>query len=344
MTTIGDVARHAGVSRSTVSYALSGKRTISAETRERIERAVAELGFTPNAGARALKTSQTMVLGLLLQFHADEFAPAMLQYVLPVSQAARAEGYDILMVTDPDGPHAIHRIGDSDMVDGFVLLDVTAEDPRIPSLREVRQPGVLIGLPRDTRELDVIDLDFGEAARMLVDHLNERGHREIVLVSPPHHVVERGGSYVWRFRDAAIERAARYGLQIHAYYGESRSPAIGESVNAILDAHPAATGLVVHNDATIAALPGILRDRGLRVPDDLSVVSLYSRDFGEEFSLPFTAVESAADELGRSGVAQLVRRITRAPDAGPPVARFVAPVLRDRGSTRPVAATRSTQH
>ncbi|HAM25935.1 MAG TPA: LacI family transcriptional regulator, partial [Microbacteriaceae bacterium] len=106
MATIGDVAREAGVSRSTVSYALSGKRPISKETQDRIEAAIKLLGFTVNAGARALATSQTKVLGLLLQFHEDEFAPAMLQYVLPVSDTARELGYDILMVTDVDGPNA----------------------------------------------------------------------------------------------------------------------------------------------------------------------------------------------------------------------------------------------
>ena len=68
MTTIGDVAQLAGVSRSTVSYALSGKRAISRATRERIESAIDELGYTPNAGARALATSQTMVIGLFVQF------------------------------------------------------------------------------------------------------------------------------------------------------------------------------------------------------------------------------------------------------------------------------------
>jgi DNA-binding LacI/PurR family transcriptional regulator len=334
MATIGDVARRAGVSRSTVSYALSGKRSISMETRKRIEMAIADLDFTPNAGARALATSQTMVLGLLLQFHADEFAPAMLQYILPVSEAARAHGYDILMVTDTDGPHAVHRIGDSDMVDGFVLLDVTADDPRVPSLRAVDQPGVLIGLPRDTRGVDVIDLDFAAAARLLVDHLHERGHREILLVTPPQHVVDRGGSYVWRFRDAAIERAAHYGVRIHPFYGESRGSAVRQSMNAILDAWPHATALMVHNDATIAALPTILHERGISTPDDLSVVSLYSRDFGEEFSLPFTAVESAAEELGRTAVSRLVERIQRDGDFSPPKVQLIAPAITDRGSTK----------
>lgn len=332
MATIGDVAREAGVSRSTVSYALSGKRTISRETRERIESAIDRLGFTVNAGARALATSETMVIGLLLQFHADEFPPAMLQYILAISQAARAENYDILMVTDPDGPGAIERITSSNMVDGLVLLDVAHDDPRLNALRLARQPGALIGLPRDTEGLDVFDLDFGEAARLLVDHLYGLGHREITLICPPRHVFERGGAYAWRFRDAALERAARYGILLHTYYGESQQPAIGRSLNAILDARPDATGLIVHNDASIVALPAILQERGIVVPRDLSVVSLYSRDFGRSFQLPYTAIETSPDELGREAVHHLVKRIHDA-EFSPAVVRFIEPELTNRGST-----------
>ncbi|HEY8913511.1 LacI family DNA-binding transcriptional regulator [Lacisediminihabitans sp.] len=334
MATIGDVAREAGVSRSTVSYALSGKRPISRETHDRIDSAIARLGFTVNAGARALATSQTMVLGLLLQFHEDEFAPAMLQYVLPVSDTARELGYDILMVTDADGPSAVRRITSSEMVDGVVLLDVTHADVRLEALRAARQPGALVGLPGDTEDLDVFDLDFGESARMLVDHLFALGHREIMLISPPKHVFDRGGAYGWRFRDAALERAARYGIRVFPYYGESQQPAINQSLTRILDARPTATAMIVHNDATIAALPALLHDRGVRVPDDLSVVSLYSQDFGRTFSLPYTAIETSPDKLGRYAVQQLVRRIINPEQAGPPVVQFIAPELTDRGSSR----------
>ena len=230
MTTIGDVAQFAGVSRSTVSYALSGKRAISRETRERIESAINELGYTPNAGARALATSQTMVIGLFVQFFRDEFSPAMLQYVLPISDAAREWGYDILMVTEEDGPRALQRITDSEMVDGVVLLNVGHEDSRVAPLRAARQPGALVGLPRDTEGLDVFDLDFGEAARMLVDHLYALGHREIILISPHQHVIARGGAYVWRFREAALERGARYGLRIFPYFGETEQPHIASAL------------------------------------------------------------------------------------------------------------------
>jgi len=332
MATIADVAREAGVSRSTVSYALSGNRPISLETRTRIDAAILKLGFTINAGARALATSETMVIGLLLQFHDDEFPPAMLQYILAVSTAARESGYDILMVTDSNGPGAVERITSSNMVDGVVLLDVTHEDPRLDTLRAARQPGALVGLPRNTEELDVFDLDFGESARILVDHLYGLGHQQVILVSPPRHVFERGGAYGWRFRDAAVERAARYGMQIYPYYGESQQPGISRSLNAILDARPQATALIVHNDASIAVLPAVLHERGVEVPRDLSVVSLYSQDFGRSFLLPYTAVETSPDKLGREAVQHLVRRMRNADDS-PAVAKFIEPVLTIRGST-----------
>jgi DNA-binding LacI/PurR family transcriptional regulator len=258
----------------------------------------------------------------------------MLQYVRAVSDTARELGYDILMVTDRNGPNAVRRITSSEMVDGVVLLDVTHADERLEVLRAARQPGALVGLPRDTEGLDVFDLDFGESARMLVDYLYGLGHREIMLVSPPKHVFDRGGAYGWRFRDAALERAARYGIRVYPVYGESQQPAITRSLNAVLDARPTATALMVHNDATIAALPTVLRDRGISVPTDLSVVSLYSQDFGRTFSLPFTAIETSPDKLGRDAVQQLVQRIINPEQAGPPVVKFIAPELTDRGSAK----------
>lgn len=333
--TIRDVARIAGVTPSTVSYALSGKRAISEETRERIQRAIEELDFTPNAGARALALSQTNVLGLFLQFQEDEFAPAMLQYVLPVSTSARTHGFDLLMVTDPDVDAAIRRTTSSAMVDGVVLLDVTYDDPRLEPLRQTKQPVALIGYARDAGGFDAVDLDFGEAARMALDHLVELGHREILLITPPRHVSDRGGSYSWRFRDAAAERAARHGIELHVVEGESRQPGLGAVVTAALDRFRAATALLVHNDATVAALPTLLRERGISVPDDLSVVGIFSAEFGSAFSLPYTAVDTRPDVLGEWAVTRLVQRIADPVKADAPRVRLIEPGFSDRGSTRP---------
>jgi DNA-binding LacI/PurR family transcriptional regulator len=333
---IGDVARAAGVSRSTASYAFSGKRSISPEVRRRVDEAARALGYTPNAGARALATSQTMVIGLLAQFFEDEFAPAMLQYILGISDSARELGYDILLVTEADGAHALDRITKSRMVDGVVLLNVADDDERLPVLRGARQPGALVGLPGDCTGLDVFDLDFAEAGRMMVDHLYRLGHQELVLVSQPEHVVERGGAYVWRLRDAALERARLRGMTLHAVYGESQQPAVGQLLHRLLDAHRGATGLLLNNEAAAAALPGVLLERGLRAPADLSVIGRYSDAFARTFSLPYSSIESAPDRLGRMAVEQLVRRIESPVTREEPyVVRFLSPELVDRGSTGP---------
>ncbi len=330
MVTIGDVAKAAGVSRSTVSYALSGKRSISPEVRARIDEVVSALNFTPNAGARALATSQTNVIALLARFLSDEFAPAMLQYILGVTDRARELGYDTLMVTEEDGERALKRISDSRMVDGFVLLNVAENDSRLDSLRSAPQPGALVGLPSDPAGLDVFDLDFGAAGRLMVDRLYSAGHREMILMSQPQHVVERGGAYVWRLANAAKARAEELGATVHAYFGAAQQPQIGADLHAALDAHPGATGLLLNNEAAAAALPSVLQARGLRAPDDISVIGRYSDDFARTFSLPYSAVDSAATELGRRAVEQLVRHIET--DAADHIVELVPPVITDRGS------------
>ncbi|WP_255371658.1 LacI family DNA-binding transcriptional regulator [Cellulosimicrobium sp. CUA-896] len=223
---------------------------------------------------------------------------------------------------------------DSRMVDGVVLLNVAEDDERLPILRAAPQPGALVGLPADCTGVDVFDLDFEEAGRLMVDHLHRLGHRELVLVSQPEHVVERGGAYVWRLQNAALEAARARGVTLHAAFGSSHQPDVGRDLNALLDAHPGATGLVVNNEAAAAALPTVLHERGLSAPEDLSVVGRYSDEFARTFSLPFSSVESAPDRLGRMAVRQLVRRIEGevGPDE-PHVVRFVSPELVDRGST-----------
>ncbi|HIZ34435.1 MAG TPA: LacI family transcriptional regulator [Candidatus Ruania gallistercoris] len=334
MVTIGDVASTARVSRSTASYALSGKRSVSLEVRRRVEAAVRELGYTPNAGARALATSQTHVIGLLAQFLEDEFAPAMLQYMLGISNTARELGYDILLATEEDGRNALRRMTDSRMVDGIVLLNVAEHDDRLPILRSAPQPGALVGLPENCTGVDVFDLDFEEAGRLMVEHLRRLGHRELVLVSQPEHVVDRGGAYVWRLQNAAVDAARRSGVELHAAFAPSRQPEVGHELNALLDAHPQATGLLINNEAAAAALPTVLHERGVRAPANLSVIGRYSDEFARTFSLPYSSIESAPDRLGRMAVRELVRRIEG--EVGhdePHVVRFVSPELVDRGST-----------
>lgn len=330
MTTIADVARRAGVSRSTVSYALSGKRPISDEVKQRINRAVVDLGYMPNAGARALASAQTHVIGVLAEFYPDEFAPAMLQYILGISRAAKEYGYDMLLVTAQEGVEELRRVSTSDMVDGVIVLNVAAKDTRLPFIREMRQPAVLLGLPQEPDGIDVFDLDFEEAGRRMVDLMCDAGRSRLVLVSQPEHVVERGGAYVWRLRDAAVEQARLRGVDLRCYHAGSMQPAVGSDLNTILDENPQATGILLNNEAATAALPGVLADRGLRVPQDIAVIGRFSDEFARTFSLPFSSIDSAAELLGRRATQQLVRRMTNT--RGVQGVELVAPDFIDRHS------------
>ncbi|HLR93144.1 MAG TPA: LacI family DNA-binding transcriptional regulator [Jiangellaceae bacterium] len=332
MATIGDVAAVAGVSRSTASYALSGKRSISTEVRQRVLDAAAELGYTPNAGARALATSQTKVIALLARFLPDEFAPAMLQYILGVTNRARELAYDTLLVSEDNGEAALQRLSATRMVDGFVLLNVSENDERLEVLRRAPQPGALVGLPADPSGVDVFDLDFPASGRLMVDRFFEAGHREALVVSQSEQVAQRGGAYVWRFADGAAERAREVGMDLHRYHASSLQPGIGTDLHRMLDEHPDATALLVNNEAAAAALPTVLRDRNLVVPDDLSVIGRFSNEFARTFSLPYSAVDSAAMDLGRQAVEALVGRIQGTNTEPNHVVSLLPPVIDDRGS------------
>jgi len=335
LATISDVARYAGVSRSTVSHALSGKRTISLATRQRVNEAVRVLNYRANAGARALATARTMILALVVPFTPEEFAPATLQYVLVVTQTARSLGYDVLLVTQEEGADGIVRVAESNLVDGVIILDVKRRDPRADILSDIRQPGVLIGMPDGESTVDCVDLDFGAAGALLIDHLAERGHRDVIFLTLPDELFAQDLGYAWRFRSAALEQAERRGVALSMVRGLVDPSERAEALGAALDEHPTATALLVHNDAALIDLPQLLRHRRIEIPRDLSVVSIFSEQFGKMLALPYTAIDTASTAVAARGVELLVSRL--AEPERPVVHEFIDLVLVDRGSSGTVA-------
>lgn len=335
MATIGDVAREAGVSRSTVSAVLNGRKLVLPETRGRVEAAIAKLSFSVNAGARALATARTMTLGVVVRFHEAEFSPALATYLVALSDAARESGYAVMLLTEADGEAAVRSAIAGRRVDGLVLLNVVEDDPRMEPIAASGFPAVLIGMPQDTRGIDAVDLDFAAGARLLVDHLAEAGHRRATFVRWPDDLYAAGSTYAIRFAAAAREQAFGRGMTL-----EEVPCAVGpEQVRTVLGDDllrpQAPEALLVHNDAAVAMLPFALHDVGLRVPADRSVVSLHSAELARLYALPFTSVESEPEAVVRTAVELLVQRID-APEAEP-VARLVAPHLERRDSVAPPA-------
>lgn len=333
MATIGDVARQAGVSRSTVSSVLTGRKFVRPETRQRIELAIEELNFRVNSGARALATSRTMIIGVIVQLHGGEFGPALAPFLVSLSDSARAAGFDVLLVTEQDTLAAIHRLAYERRVDGIVLLNVVDEDSRLAALRQHDLPAVLLGMPRDAGGIDAVDLDFAAAARGLVNHLYEHGHREALFVRWAPMMFEQRHSFVLRFSDAALARAAELGMRLVPVDCPVEPELVPAALAEALTGRGDATAVLVHNDAATALLPTVLHAVGLEVPRDLSVVSIHSAELGRSFALPFTSVETVPGEVSGLAVGALLRRMASSDDEALDVTReLLTPQITDRGS------------
>ena len=333
MTTIDDVARAAGVSVSTVSYALSGKRPISAATRERIETAVRELGYQPHAGARALASARTNVLALMAPLRVDVNVGVIMQFVTGVVTRAQTYQHDVLLLTQDD--HAgVERVAAGSMVDAVIMMDVEAEDPRLTILRRQRQPAVLIGLPRDTAGFSCVDLDFESAGRTAVAHLAGLGHRSIALVGSPQAVLDRHTTYAARMVRGCSEEAARTGADFVFEPCESSHAGAIAAVDRVLDRLPGVTGLVVHNEVALPAVLETLRERGRSVPGDISVVAVCPTDVAVGQQQQLTAVEIPAAAIGGVAVDMAMARLDGTQLAE---TRLISPVLTARATTGPAS-------
>lgn len=302
MVTIGDVARAAGVSTSTVSYALSGRRPISPATRERVTAAIARLGYHPHAGARALASSRSSVLALVAPLRADINVPVIMQFVTAVVTAARTNNHDVLLLTKDEGTAGLERVAGSAMVDALIVMDIESDDVRLPALHRLRQPSVLIGLPDRPSGLTCVDLDFVATGRACVEHLAGHGHRRIALIGPAPGVYRRGTGYAGRFLNGYTAAAADLGLHAVAQPCEPTFDGVQECLGRITAELPDVSGLVVHNEAALVPLFDRLRAAGRRVPDDVSIVAVGPRDVPFTVPVRLTIAEIPAHDVGALAV------------------------------------------
>lgn len=335
MATLADVARHAGVAASTVSYVLSGKRPVSEETRERVAQSIKLLGYQPHAGARALASAKSNVLALVMPLRGDLYVPVMMDIAIAVTTTARRFGYDVLLLTNDEGPDGIRRVATSARADAVLLTDVGMEDERIAMVRRTGVDAVLIGVPADSAGLDCVDLDFARAGRLCVEHLAALGHREVAFIGEAQGIYQRHIGFAERTLGGIKDAAAEAGMNlVHRPCGGSYEAAAG-ALARILEERPRTTGLIVQNEAVIPPLLSLLRTTGRIVPEDVSIVAVCPDQLAEQTSPQLSSVNVPAAELGRRAVELLMRRLA---DGGAGEVELIPPALTVRGSTGPVAS------
>ncbi|MER8005798.1 LacI family DNA-binding transcriptional regulator [Streptomyces sp. NPDC094149] len=332
MVKITDVARHAGVSPSTVSYALSGKRPISEETRQRVEEAIRELGYRPHAGARALASSRSNVLALVVPLRAGIHVPVVMQFAVSVVTTARRHDHDVLLLTQEEGEDGLRRVADTALVDALIVMDVQLHDPRLGLLRSLDRPSVLIGFPAEPAGLTCVDLDFKAAGEACVEHLARLGHRVVALVGSPPEVYVRGTAFAQRVVQGFTAAADRGGLSSSVHPCEATPAAARLVAEQLLREQPALTGIVVHNEAILEPLTEAFEQLGLRVPGDLSVTAICPDEIAESVRVPVTSVALPSAELGERAVQLLMKKLD---GSAVPDATLLAPRITERASTAP---------
>ncbi len=295
---IKDIARAAGVSHSTVSRALRDSPLVSPETKARIKRLAEEMGYSPSAVARGLVTRRTRTVGMVVTSIADPFVAEVMR---GVEDAAHQAGYSVFLSSSraiPEREISVVRTFRQRRVDGVIVTASRVGSLYAPLLEEIQVPVVLINNQQPGTYTYSVSMDDREGAQMAVDHLIQLGHRRIGYIG----CVHREAS------SQAREAGYRAALEAHGispdprwmvYPTETEDVQNGQIGLDLLLALPSPpTAIFCYNDMTAIGVLQRCYRRGIRVPDDLSLVGFDDIAIAAYTIPPLTTVRQPKYEMG----------------------------------------------
>lgn len=307
---MADIAERAGVSLSTVSYALSGKRAVSERTRQRILRAMDALDYQPHALARGLRARRSRTIALLFPASlAKGLIETQLEFVTSAAQVASQQGYGLLLWTSPTENGELRDMTRRGIIDGLILMEIKLHDCRVANLKNWNYPFVMIGRCEDNDGIDFVDLDFDHALRTCVNHLVVLGHKRIVLINYCATLLEAGYGPAVRFQRSFQDALREYGLRGRVYLSESTPQAGYEITRTLLGEDPTVSAIMTVNERAIGGISQALLDSGRRIPDDVSLVAVASPWLAEVVTPALTTVDFPAAEQGRVAAEMLIGKL-----------------------------------
>lgn len=323
--TLKEVARAAGVSVASASYAINGTGSVGEQTREHILAVAAQLGYRPNLSAKAMKTGRTGTLGLVVPDLTNPFFPSLAQVII---QTARQRGYSVLLTDTEGSPDAerqsLHLLAERG-VDGVIWFPVTDDSAVGEALGGV--PTVV--LDRSMSGFDVIHADYAHGGELAARRLIAAGHRRIGVISGP----TAASSARQRAQAAVdvIEREAELTWRVSNAFSLDLDPEVVAAID-----RRQATAIVVGADLIAIGAIRHLQASGLRVPDDVSIIGFDDIPWAPLANPPLSTIEMPSEEMASEAVEMLLRRIAHPEE---PRRRVVFDVgLVDRASVGPPAA------
>lgn len=315
MVTITDVSRRAGVSRSTVSRVVAGNGYVSETNRKAIEAAIVELGYRPNTLAQALRSNRSNVIGAVF---VDVGTPYFANMTYGVQRAIRSAGKALMVSSgyadqDEEARAVIELIDRS--CDGIILyLERPMRADVAELLRRSGIPVVSIGHKPGPVSRGQVMLDNFGGARAAMRHLLEFGHRNIVHLSGQADY----GDTIAR-RDGMVAALAEFGMDmsdLHIVGGEFHQNFGYSATLDLLDQQRVFTAIFAGDDDIAAGVLLALRERGVRVPEDVSVIGFDDAFHARHMWPPLTTVRQPMDTIGEAAARLLLELLAR-PDSGP---------------------------
>ena len=306
MTTISEVARAAGVSISTVSHVVNGTRDVAPDTAQLVNEAIARIGYRPNPPSHALEHDSTRTVGLAISTLSNPYFGDIVGAL--EAECARLGLMVFLADTqdDPERELAVIHVLHQRRVDGIIFAPSAEPTQALDYLLNNGPPCVLIDRMAD-RRFDQVGVDNVNAMDMLVEHALSKGHRDIAFVAGHPGfatTVERIAGF-----QAALESRGFEFLAEWVVTGSATTIEAGAAARRLLSRPQRPSVIIAGNNLATIGVMKAVRELGLTVPDDVSLVGLDDFEWADLFEPRLTLVEQPCAEIGRQAAALLVERI-----------------------------------
>lgn len=304
--TIADVAALAGVSPTTVSHVLSGKRLVGSATREQVHEAIRELGYRPNSAARQLRTKRSRMVAVIVPDITNPFYSVLTRGLADAVGGSEYGTY----VCNTDGSLERERTFLHDVLDRGVDGIVMASSANIPAERDLNParfgtPVVCVGDDFNGLDVDVVKTDDRVGARAATEHLLSRGGRRVAIIQgPPAGGMERVRGYT----DAltAAGREVDSSLMVHGDWTRHGGRA---AMHTLMALQPRPDAVFCANDLTAIGAMDTVHELGLNVPGDVALVGFDDVDAATIVTPPLTTVRNPSYDIGREAGLLLLSRM-----------------------------------
>ena len=307
--TIHEVARLAGVSVATVSKTLNRSGKVSEILQERVNAAAQKLGYAPHASARSLRSGASRILGLLV---ADLANPYFLKLVESIERLSSAAGYSVILCNSAEDPEREERhlaMLLSQRADGAIVIPTRRGwSGRQAALANLPMPGILVDRRIEGLDLDSVTTDNVALGRLAATHLGDLGHRRIaVIMGSPEHQIAR--HRLDGFRSGLAARGVTLDERLIAKDNFSEGSGHDAALRLFAQAQPPSAIFATNNHLALGLLRAIT-ERGLSIPDDVSVIAVDELPWAGLVRPGMTVVTQPSEAIAETTVSTLLSRIS----------------------------------